>query len=120
MVETLSNVTVVDGRDEAVSDIYLFDKHGVQVTPKIVISAEYQKMSRREARAIMLSQAAKSDRRIQKEVIEQVADREAKAAVSELLGETLGNGAPFTDRTRHLEEVHEEDEDEDVDMEGYS
>jgi len=112
VVETLSNVTVVDGRDDGFSDNYLFDKHGIQVTPRIVLPADYQNMSRRAARAIMLSQAAKSDRRIQKEVME------AKAAASQLLGETSGHDAASKDGVEP--EVHEKDEDEDVDMEGYS
>jgi len=117
VVETLSNVTVVDGRDDGFSDNYLFDKHGIQVTPKIVLPAGYQNMSRRAARAIMLSQAAKSDRRIQKEVMELVVDRDAKAAASQLLGETLDYDDISKDEVKS--EVHEKD-DEDVDMEGYS
>jgi len=107
---------VVDGRDDGINDNYLFDKRGVQVTPRIILSAEYQNMSRRAARAIMLSQAAKSDLRIQKDVMEQVADREAKTAAAQLMDEVINTDGP----PKHsiAKEIHEEDED--VDMEGYS
>lgn len=119
MVETLSNVVVVDGRDDGFNDDYLYDKRGIQVTPKIILSADYQSLSRRAARAIMLTQAAKSDRRIQREVMELVADQEAKAAAAQLLGETLGSyDSPRDSSSVEMEVVNEKDEY--VDMEGYS
>jgi len=81
----------LDGPDELVTDSYLFDQQGNQVTPRIIIPPEYENMTHEQARTIMILAASKSDKRTQIEVMERLA---AKNGVSLPPGVPAKTAAP--------------------------